>query len=96
MTKNIQQLQIKIIPILKKYGIKRASLFGSYARGEQQKTSDIDLLIELPKKKITLFDYFTIKEELSNKLNKKVDLIQYHLIKPRLKEYILKNQIAIL
>jgi len=82
----------KIIPILKKYGVSRASLFGSVVRGEDTKKSDIDILIEMPKE-LTGLDYFgakmELKEELEKKLKKKVDLVEYNLIKESLKKYIL-------
>ena len=45
----IKELKSKIIKILKQKGIKKAGIFGSYARGEQKKGSDIDILIEPPK-----------------------------------------------
>ena len=42
----IEELKPKIIKILKQKGIKKAGIFGSYARGEQTKKSDVDILIE--------------------------------------------------
>ena len=85
----------KIIPILKKYGVSRASLFGSIVRGDTHKNSDVDILVELPNK-LRGFDFIGMKmdlqEELDKKLNKKVDLVEYHLIKESLKKYILSEQ----
>jgi len=85
----------KIIPILKKYGVSRASLFGSIVRGDTHKNSDVDILVELPNK-LRGFDFIGMKmdlqEELEKKLNKKVDLDEYHLIKESLKKYILSEQ----
>jgi len=86
---------VKIIPILKKYGVSRASLFGSVVRGEDSEKSDVDILVEIPKDK-SLFDMMDIQFELEDVLKKKVDLVEYHLIKPRLKPYILKDQVQIL
>jgi len=37
----------KLNAIFKEYGVKKAAVFGSYARGEQKKRSDIDFLIKL-------------------------------------------------
>ena len=53
MKKNhdIKKIEKKIIPILKKNSIVRAGIFGSYARGEQKKKSDIDILIQVRKRK---------------------------------------------
>ena len=42
----LNKLKIKIRKVLKKYEIVKAGIFGSYARGEQKKNSDIDILIE--------------------------------------------------
>jgi len=36
----------KTIPILKSYGVVHASIFGSFARGEQGPDSDVDILIQ--------------------------------------------------
>lgn len=46
MVYSIDQIRQIISPIASSYGIKRLSLFGSYARGEATDASDIDLLID--------------------------------------------------
>ncbi len=91
----MDKITVKIIPILKKYGVSRASLFGSVVRGDTHKNSDVDILVEVPKNK-SLFDMMDIQFELEDVLKKKVDLVEYDYIKPRLKPYILKNQVKIL
>lgn len=70
-------------------------MFGSVVRGDTHKNSDIDILVEVPKDK-SLFDMMDIQFELEDVLKKKVDLVEYNLIKPRLKPYILKEQVKIL
>lgn len=60
----------KIIPILKKYGVSRASLFGSVVRGDTNKNSDVDILVEVPKDK-SLFDMMDIQFELEDVLKKR-------------------------
>ena len=92
--KNIEKIKSKIIKILKKYKIKKASLFGSYTRGEQRKDSDIDILVEYPKG--MGFKFFGIELELESALKKKVDLLTYGGISPYLKEYILKDEVRII
>lgn len=54
--------------------VRKAYLFGSYARGEATKESDVDILVE-PGEKLTLFDLGRINGELSEKLGKAVDTI---------------------
>jgi len=88
---NIQNLHKKTSKILFSYGVKKAALFGSYARNEQTTESDIDILVELGKK-ISLFDYVGLKLDLEDTLNKKIDLVQYKGIKPSIKNYILKDE----
>ena len=87
----IQSIKRKITPILELQGVMMAALFGSTARGEVRKSSDIDLLIKLKKGK-TLFDIVRLKLELEKKLGRKVDLVEYDAIRPLLKETILNEQ----
>jgi predicted nucleotidyltransferase len=83
-----------IVPVLKKYGVQKASLFGSYARGSQDEQSDIDILIEPPSG--MGIQIVHLKRELEKSLNKKVDLVSYNGISRYLKKYILANQIPLL
>jgi predicted nucleotidyltransferase len=76
---------------LKRQGVIKAALFGSAVRGEMKKRSDIDILVKLKKGK-SLFDFVGLKLELEEKLGRKVDLVSYGAIKPRLKDIILKDE----
>ena len=59
------------------YPIEKAWLFGSYARGEETRKSDIDILVRFDKDaKINLLDYAGIMNDLSDYLHQKVDLVQ--------------------
>ncbi|OGK15178.1 hypothetical protein A3H80_02935 [Candidatus Roizmanbacteria bacterium RIFCSPLOWO2_02_FULL_37_19] len=95
MTRTIADIKKKAIPVLIEAGISRSAIFGSYVRGEQHKNSDIDLLVDFPDG-LSLFDVAEIKYKLEDALGKKVDLVSYDRIKPRLKSYILSEQIKIL
>jgi len=90
----LDKLKPKIIEILKKYNIKKAGIFGSYARGEQKKNSDIDILVE-PAKGMGL-EFVGMNLELEEKLKKKVDLVTYEFISPYIKENILKDEVRII
>ena len=85
----------KIVKILKEKGIKRAGIFGSYARGEYNKKSDIDILIETPSN-FSLLDFVGLKLELEKMLKRKVDLVDYRVIKERLRERILKEEVIVI
>ncbi|MCL2860447.1 MAG: nucleotidyltransferase domain-containing protein [Oscillospiraceae bacterium] len=70
----IDELKKLIIPILIKYGVDKAYLFGSYARGEATPESDIDILIKSEAIK-SLFKLGGLYYELEEILNKSIDII---------------------
>jgi uncharacterized protein len=84
-----------VIPILKSYGIKRAAIFGSAARGTMKRNSDIDILVDMPSG-IGLFEFAGIKLDLEKALKRKVDLVEYGGIKRAFKKSILANQIRVI
>ncbi|OGZ35355.1 MAG: hypothetical protein A3I88_03325 [Candidatus Portnoybacteria bacterium RIFCSPLOWO2_12_FULL_39_9] len=90
--KNIKDI---ILPILKRQGVEKAALFGSFARGDTKKKSDIDILVKFRGKK-SLFELGGLKVDLEEALKKKVDIIEYSSIHPLLKDRILNEQIPIL
>ncbi len=92
--KSINGIKSKILNILKKNNVKRAGIFGSYARGEQKKSSDIDLLIEPPKD--MGFGFFGMNDLLEKELGKKVHLVTYKYINSHIKENILNDEIKII
>ncbi len=96
--KNLLQLeQIKrgVLPILKQADVKRATLFGSYVRGDNTKMSDIDILVDLPEH-ATLLELVGIKQDIEEKLKRSVDVVEYEGINPLLRESILKYQYQLL
>jgi len=92
--KIIKNIQSKIVPTLKKNGVVKAGIFGSYARGEAKKNSDIDILIQPPKG--IGFGFAGIELGLEKKLKRKVDLLTYNSIHPLLKKRILDEEIRII
>ena len=90
----LENIKNKIRPILRKYGIKKAGIFGSSARGESV-VNDLDLLVKIDGK-ISLLDFIGIQQELEDKLGMKVDLVEYKAIKPALKEEILRDEEPVL
>ncbi len=95
MTKKINSIKAKALPILKEEGISRSSVFGSYARGEETKNSDLDILVEMPKGK-SLLDLVDLEIRLQEALGTKVDLLTYNSVHPLLKKYIQKDEVRIL
>ena len=88
---NVEKITAIILPILRRYGVTRAGLFGSIVRDEMHEDSDIDLLVEISAD-LSLLDMVGLKLEIEAALNRKVDLVEYCTLKPRLRERILSEQ----
>lgn len=93
---NIEEIKNKILPILKRYDIKRAGVFGSLVRGEAREDSDIDILVEIGRDDISLLDFVGIKLEMEEAIGRKIDLVEYSAIKPLIKKQILSEEVTIL
>lgn len=91
----IEELKKKIQPVLAKYSVNKAAIFGSFARGEMKEGSDIDILVELLESH-SLFDLIAIKQEIEEKIGLKVDLVEYSTLHPKLQKIILAEQVPIL
>ena len=94
MPEEIEQIKTKILPLLKQAGVLRSSIFGSVARGEATKNSDVDILVEMPER-ATLFDLAGLKIDLEKALGKKVDVGTYNSLKPRIKERVFAEAVQI-
>jgi hypothetical protein len=95
MTEQIQEVKNKIGPILKQHHVLKAGLFGSLVRGELRHDSDIDILVELPSNQ-SLLDLVALKLDLEDVLRRRVDLIEYPTIHPRLRTAILQEEVKVL
>ncbi len=82
------------VPILKKYGVERASLFGSAVRGENNSGSDIDILVSI-KKPIGIFEFMGLQFALEDALKKKVDLVSERAVNKYIQPYIEKDLVVI-
>lgn len=77
---------------LSKFGVQFVGLFGSFAKDEVNKESDIDILYKIEKDKtLSLFKYLELQEHLEGFFQKKVDLVREEALKPRVKNSIQKN-----
>lgn len=76
----IEEIQRKINPIAKEYGVKRMYLFGSYAKYLAKENSDIDIIIEKGKP-MSLLKLSGMRLKCQETLNLPVDLITTSSIK---------------
>lgn len=87
----IAEIKEKIVPVLKKYGIRQASVFGSVARGESQPDSDVDLVVKLGSLRFGIWGFVGLKQDLEQALGRKVDVISQEAVSPRLAVKIKKD-----
>ena len=73
------------------FGVKKLTLFGSYANNQANEDSDMDFLVEFHEGRGLFDDYIGVLHLLEDLFNKKIDLGEEHLIKEETKEYILEG-----
>jgi len=78
----------------KRYKVKELGIFGSYARGKQKKSSDVDILVKF-NPNATLFDFVGLGNYLEEKLKIKVDVVSEGGIRPELRDSILKGVVKV-
>jgi len=76
---------------IRRLGVRRLGIFGSYAKGEQTAGSDIDFLVEFEKK--TFDNYMDLKFFLEDLFGCRVDLVIADAVKPRLRKPIFEETI---
>jgi predicted nucleotidyltransferase len=85
-------LKEKIIEICRRNNIVFLAVFGSTVRGEQKKTSDIDIAIEFDiNKQKSLFDLVHVENELTRVFKRKVDLGVFSSLSPYVLEDVRKE-----
>jgi uncharacterized protein len=80
----------RLIDICRQHDVSMIGVFGSIARGEARKESDIDLLVRFSKRK-SLLAVVRLERELSEALGRKVDLLTEGALSPYLRERILNE-----
>jgi predicted nucleotidyltransferase len=96
-TQNIKKRLKELKPILEeKFQVETIGIFGSYVRGEQNKKSDVDVLVEFTKDAhIGLLKYVEMEIFLSEQLGVKVDLVAKGGLKPTLKDLVLSEVVYV-
>lgn len=90
-TKNeiLDYLRNNKVRLFDDYDLTKIGLFGSYAKGEQNESSDIDLVVEFSQNTPDLFEKkLKLKKEIQQNFGKEVDICRLKYIKPIFKEQI--------
>jgi len=81
--------------LVEKFGVMEIAIFGSYARGQQKKDSDVDLIVDFKEGCKTFDNYMNLKFYLEELFGKKVDLVIKSVINPRIKPFIIEEAIYV-
>ncbi len=91
----IQEILRQKKPILReRFKVKEIGIFGSFVRGEEKDTSDLDILVEL-ERPVGLIKFVGLQNYLSDELGEKVDLVTKSALKPRIKKNILSEVVYV-
>lgn len=90
----IDQIKAIAIPIARRYGARRLSLFGSYARGEETPQSDVDLFLDGGKIR-SLLQYYSFVNELEDAFGRHVDVVMDGSSDKELLEAIARDEVRL-
>lgn len=76
---------------LRRFGVDRLSVFGSFARGEPTDVSDVDILVEFEPERETFDNFLGLAEFLEDLFGRKVDLLTPESLNPRFGHHILEE-----
>ena len=74
----------------KKYKLKEIGIFGSYAKGQQKETSDIDILVEFDDAP-DLLTFLELESYVEKILDIKADMVRKKALRPELRDDILRD-----
>ena len=90
----VDEIRTKVAKVCRKYDVKSAYLFGSYAKNTATADSDVDLIVDMPNMR-RYKDYFHFCEELEESLGTKVDVTSKEGMLPGFFELIKNDRVAI-
>ncbi len=93
-TEIIKVLKDEMPYLEKQFGVSTLSLFGSYSKGNQKATSDVDILVTF-NRVVDLFDFIRLENYLSENLGCRVDLVLKESLKPRIKDAVLTEAVPV-
>lgn len=96
--KDLQDIEAKLKEnkdlLRERFKVKEIGIFGSFVRGEQKETSDLDILVDF-EGRVGLFEIVRLERFLSETLGEKVDLVMKNSLKPRIGKHILREVVYV-
>ncbi|MBU0480927.1 MAG: nucleotidyltransferase family protein [Proteobacteria bacterium] len=84
----------EILRVAREHGALSVRVFGSYARGQANPDSDVDLIVELGPGR-SLLDLIAIKQEIEDFIHIKVDVVTEASLSPYIRNEILQEAVSI-
>lgn len=91
----IKKLEAAAPAIRTKFGVTRIGIFGSFARGEQTRRSDVDILVDFAEGYVTLKNFIGLSDYLESLFRRRVDLLTERSLSSLIRPYIEKDVIWI-
>ena len=92
VSKVLKEIRRNMRVLREQYGVRSIGVFGSYARGEQRRRSDLDIIVdyyEVP----SLFEFVSLRDYLCKLTGRKVDLVRAPALKPPISKQVLKEAV---
>jgi len=90
----LKEKRNQILTIAKRYGAGKVRIFGSIARDEGKRDSDLDILVELEPGR-SLLDIIAIKQDLEDLLDCKVDVVTEASLSPYIRDEVLSQVVSL-
>jgi len=87
---NLEQYTSDILQVARRHGVRQVRVFGSFADGSPTPSSDLDLLVNLDTGR-DLLDLIALKQELEERINRRVDIVTEKSLSPYLRQTILRQ-----
>lgn len=95
LTDVLKTLRDHLPELRARYGLREMGVFGSFVRGEANRRSDVDLLVEFDDRPLTLLQVVALENHLSDFLGIKVDLVEKSALKPAIEKCILREVVML-
>lgn len=87
---SIADIQRKLLPVFQEFQVKRASVFGSVARGDESAESDVDILVVLGKP-MGLISYSRLVNKIEARLGRRADVVTEKGLNKFVRPYALRD-----
>ena len=88
---SLLDIQKKLSPLLREYGIKKASVFGSVSRGDDRPDSDVDILVSLGDQPMGMLAFVNLTRQAEKQLGRTVDIVTDKGLNKFVRPYIIND-----